>query len=171
MEAEPEQTSVEVESNNTPKLSKTQESIASKGDKSYYYWHNSIPKTVKIDSPPLVKREETPLEIVKEFRKITNYAWTDESDKIKVYVDLAKVGSQTEVVPDLPTENISLEFGATSFDLKLINFKGADFQLKISNLNKEVVPNECSYRCKSKVIITLKKKDDKEKWWDLTSKK
>jgi hypothetical protein len=80
----------------TPKLSKTQESIALKGDKSYYYWHNSIPKTgiicsqstthnfsVKIDSPPLVKREETPLEIVKEFRKITNYAWTDESDKVK----------------------------------------------------------------------------------------
>jgi hypothetical protein len=38
-------------------VSKTQESIETKGDKSYYYWHGTVKNTVPIAPPPLLRTE------------------------------------------------------------------------------------------------------------------
>ena len=76
----------------------------------------------------------------------------------------------------LPKENISCEFTPTSFDLKIIGYKGCDYRLLKDNLDKDINPEKSKIIIKSsKIIIKLGKVKSEygsyESWMDLTSKK
>jgi len=61
-------TILRVEQKENP-LSKTQESIQTFGDKSYYYWHKSIPKTVPIEPPQLIEKKTIIMDLIENIKK------------------------------------------------------------------------------------------------------
>ncbi len=71
----------------------------------------------------------------------------------------------------LAPENVNSLFSQNGFDLTLKNYKGADWQLKMSTLNADIDPEKSSHRIRnSKVILTLHKVDESKTWWDLIAK-
>jgi hypothetical protein len=110
---------------------------------------------------------------------ITNYAFTDEGSKIKIYVNLPGVGNA-------PDENVVLDWGECSLCLTVKNYaapidpvEGDDLICDTSGENEKMDENKGEDRCLSfaqlfgeienasfkkkqdKVILILKKKDDK----------
>mmetsp|Transcript_18519 Transcript_18519/g.25966 ORF Transcript_18519/g.25966 Transcript_18519/m.25966 type:complete len:192 (-) Transcript_18519:1066-1641(-) len=156
---------------NKANLTKTQESIQSKGDKSYYYWHPYVSKTVPIESPPLVAKQVVTPAVEETWTSITNYAWMDDEKLVKVYIDLAKVG-KSEGVAELPKENVTCTFNSKGFELKIKDYKQVNWQLKLSNLKNDIDPeNSVHKQTATKIILNLKKVDDSKTWYDLLEKK
>ncbi len=107
---------------------------------------------------------------------ITNYAFLDEEEKVKVYVNLAGVGDCCS------DDDIKLDFTETSLCLKVVNFispgsgdgdepedkeKREDRSLVFGKLFAEI--ENATFRKKSdKIIITLKKKEVR-KWKKLVA--
>jgi hypothetical protein len=94
------------------------DNIDRKGRNAYYYAHahkSDGPDWDGKEEPQLLKTESTPaagVEPVLVAKQITNYAWGDEDMKVKVYIDLPKIG-------ELPKENITLDWTPTSFTLTI----------------------------------------------------
>lgn len=88
-------------------------------------------------------------------------------------MDLAKLGSEDKegVVASLQNEDVTCEITPSSFDLRIKNYKGSHYRLSISNLKEEVDVEKSSFRIKSKVIVSLAKKDSSKRWYDLVGKK
>merc|ERR1711879_692881 len=96
-----------------------------------------------------------------------DYSWGDEDSKVKIYVEF----------PDgyLKDAKIEAKFEDLNFQI-LLTAEGRETQ-GVTNgahpLANTIVPESCSYRinsAKTRLTITLKKKDDKEPWSNLKKK-
>lgn len=87
-----------------------------------------------------------------------------------VEVDVRLKGVET-----LPPESITCDFGECSFDLKIVGLDGENHRMIKTNLEKDIVPAESSYRVKKNhVIVKLAKVKGEygyESWQDLTGKR
>ena len=101
------------------------------------------------------------------FYEPLRYGFSTEGDNVEVTVlDAVGVGA-------LPRENISVEFGTQSFDLRIHGLGGKNYRLKIPLLEKEINPEASSYTVgKNRVTLRLKKQSSWDYWGDaLASKK
>lgn len=75
--------------------------------------------------------------------------------------------------PDLkahPKEKILSNFKARSFEVKILDYKGKNYKIYIGNLNKDIKPEDSSFRqTNTGLVISLKK--DKDEFWDNLEKK
>jgi len=166
-----EQSNNMVQENSETKASKTktQESIDSKGDKSYYYWHKFVPNTVPINSPTLLSKTviEQPQEPT--YTKVINYSWMDDESLVKVYVEFAKIGDPN-VAATVNKDNITCAFNEQGFDLIIRDYRG-HHQLKISNLKEDIDHATSTFKVlSSKIIVSLKKKEESKSWHELVKK-
>lgn len=70
-----------------------------------------------------------------------------------------------------PKQNIDCEFNDQSLDLRILNFSGKNFRLKIAPLNGLIDPAASKLKVKSN-SITLEMKKAKSKYWtDIKEKK
>merc|ERR1712228_928397 len=100
-----------------------------------------------------------------------DYAWGDDGAKVKIYVDFPEGSlghADTRIEP---------KFEATSFEVLVHHPGGGAEVYGITNgehvLSNEVVPDKCTHRInssKSRLTITLAKKDPKESWSSLKKK-
>ncbi|PRP84591.1 hypothetical protein PROFUN_09264 [Planoprotostelium fungivorum] len=149
-------------------MSYTEASYKSKGDKSYYYWHPNVSKSIpKVGMPELLEKVTITVPTAPTYKQIINYSWLDDGEKIKVYIEYAKVGDSKEEVGEVLAEKINCTFAERGFDLLLSDFKKEHHQLKISNLKEKIDPTKSTHRClKSKIIVTLHKLDKETKTLD-----
>mmetsp|Transcript_96665 Transcript_96665/g.171173 ORF Transcript_96665/g.171173 Transcript_96665/m.171173 type:complete len:210 (+) Transcript_96665:53-682(+) len=101
-----------------------------------------------------------------------DYAWGDEDKKVKVYVEFP------DGILGRPDTKVEADFGSTSFKVLVRGDTGVEAQVMgITNgehpLAHEIVPEQSSYRIssnKTRLTITLKKKDPAEAWTSLKKK-
>lgn len=101
---------------------------------------------------------------------IESMAWDQgeyNSAHVTVYVDLPGVGAVKD--------KVTCEFGKYSFDLVIMGLEGKNYRLVKDNLEKDIVPDESSFKVKAnKVLIKLKKMKGEfsyENWQHLQAKK
>jgi calcyclin binding protein len=95
--------------------------------------------------------------------------------------DQGEYGSQfLTIYVDLPgvieaKDRVKCDFGQWSFDLTVMDFKGKNYRVLKDNLEKDILPESCSFKVKNnKIVIKLAKKKGEfsyENWNALTSKK
>eukprot|EP00746_Dinoflagellata_sp_MGD_P167930 gnl/MRDRNA2_/MRDRNA2_98936_c0_seq1.p1 gnl/MRDRNA2_/MRDRNA2_98936_c0~~gnl/MRDRNA2_/MRDRNA2_98936_c0_seq1.p1 ORF type:complete len:259 (+),score=63.25 gnl/MRDRNA2_/MRDRNA2_98936_c0_seq1:76-852(+) len=105
------------------------------------------------------------------FKEITTFALElGRYNSPTVEVDLRLKG-----VEALPPENITCVFGECSFDLKVVGLDGDNYRMVKTNLEKDIVPAESSWRVKKNhVIVVLQKVKGEhgyDSWSDLTGKR
>eukprot|EP00928_Gymnodinium_smaydae_P020634 TRINITY_DN1797_c0_g1_i1.p1 TRINITY_DN1797_c0_g1~~TRINITY_DN1797_c0_g1_i1.p1 ORF type:complete len:215 (+),score=44.80 TRINITY_DN1797_c0_g1_i1:74-718(+) len=103
---------------------------------------------------PMETAETSPKkEIEKEAIALTEYSWSDDGDKVKVYVTC-------DGLPAGATESlVNASFGAKSIKLEIETVPRRKF--KIDKLHKEISPDDCKVRinaAKGKITVTLVKK-------------
>eukprot|EP00735_Rhodelphis_limneticus_P003070 TRINITY_DN14289_c0_g1::TRINITY_DN14289_c0_g1_i1::g.13670::m.13670 TRINITY_DN14289_c0_g1::TRINITY_DN14289_c0_g1_i1::g.13670 ORF type:complete len:175 (-),score=38.27,CS/PF04969.11/2.3e+03,CS/PF04969.11/1.9e-07 TRINITY_DN14289_c0_g1_i1:43-567(-) len=145
-------------------------SLESKGQHSYYYWHRAPSLTtdrVEVTAPKLlaVEQRETTATVIT--KSIDKYAWMDDDNKIKIYVELDPLS----ITGDLKEEQISTTFDAKRVEMKIMADEKTQWRLVLDRLNEDIVAEESNARQrKNKIIITLKKKEDR-KWFKLREDK
>jgi hypothetical protein len=84
-------------------------------------------------------------------------------------VEFAKIGD-SNVTAEMNKDNVECTFGEQGFELKIHNYRG-NHHLKISNLHEAIDPETCVHKVlSSKILITLKKKDESKSWHQLVKK-
>lgn len=90
-------------------------------------------------------------------------------DKPHVTVDIRLKGIEA-----LPSENVICDFTQSSFDLKVVGLDGQNYRFLKTNLDKDVVPADCSVKVKKNhVIVSLQKVKGEygfDSWTDLCAK-
>jgi CS domain len=148
-----------------------QESIKTRGDKSYYYAHAprnvddpSLAKVLEGEGivtggdPKLLVKDVPRQEPVRRVTNIKNYAWHDDDDKVVISVPF-----------DDTQDKIKISFGTDDLELIYEVSELETRKLIIKSLNKNIVPDSCSYKIrKGKLNITLVKEDTDQTWYQLT---
>lgn len=160
--------------------SKLRNSIETYGSNSYYYAHSKskdfvIPDGAKVVEGPGIITGGTPvkLDVPAEAqpalvcRRIEKYAWSDDGDKVRIYVDDPNI---LPLISDSP-ENVSCSFDSQSVCLEVKQSSSVWFKLIVEELSEEIHAIESSFKVSlaKRVTITLKKKEDK-KWYSLKKK-
>ena len=84
---------------------------------------------------------------------ITDYAYSDEDKKLKIYIKLDNVGA-------LEDSDIDLQFTRTSFTLTVMNYEGGNQKLAFARLFDEI--ENCVVKKKpNKLILVLTKVEEK----------
>lgn len=104
------------------------------------------------------------------FVPIETFSWDQggyNSPTVTIFVELDGVGAVKE--------SVNVNFTKTSFDLTVQGLNGRNYRLVKDNLEKDVVPEQCSFTVKkNKVVIKLQKVKGEysyEHWTQLTGKK
>eukprot|EP00927_Polykrikos_kofoidii_P018334 TRINITY_DN1848_c0_g1_i1.p1 TRINITY_DN1848_c0_g1~~TRINITY_DN1848_c0_g1_i1.p1 ORF type:complete len:240 (-),score=61.69 TRINITY_DN1848_c0_g1_i1:47-700(-) len=172
--------------------SKFAASIETKGENSYYFAHarpkedlsqakritgDGSRQLADLDHGPaaletaddwLVESSKASAEIEKiNWRE--DYAWGDDTGKVKVYVEFAE-GSLKD-----PSVRITSKFEARNFEVVVFGLPGGPQGVRNGSheLQNEIVPGKCSYRVnsgKNKISITLAKLQESESWGSLKKK-
>jgi hypothetical protein len=160
--------------------SKLRQSIETFGSNSYYYAHSKsrefvVPEGAKVVEGPGIITGGAPVKIgegevqdrTRFKRRIEKYAWADEGDKVRIYVDDANI---LPLIAD-STEAVSCNFDFKSMSLEVTQNDFVYFALDIPEFPEEIDPSESSYRVSlgKRVTVTLRKKEDK-KWYELKKK-
>ncbi|CAD8070212.1 unnamed protein product [Paramecium sonneborni] len=128
------------------------------------YLENSI----KILTPQKVEQPQQPQQQQKDqeillYQGITKYAWDQEGNKVKVFLNLEGIGQ-------LPKENITTQFTSNSVDVKIKGFKGLNQRFSIKKTFDELKDKECSIKVtNNSIVLNLIKKDQKN-WEQLNYK-
>ncbi|CAD8158713.1 unnamed protein product [Paramecium pentaurelia] len=123
------------------------------------YLENSI----KILTPQKVEQPQQQQQQQKEqdnlqYQGITKYAWDQEGNKVKVFLNLEGIGQ-------LPKENINSQFTSNSVDVKVKGYKGLNHRFSIKKTFDELKDKDCSIKVtNNSIVINLIKKDQKN--WD-----
>ncbi len=147
--------------------SKLRESIKQYGSNSYYYAH-SRPMDVPADAivrggdgvvtggqPVLLACEAKPVEKPK--RKVTAFAWCDDNEKVKIYLEDAAFLT--------PGAVLQHEFTESS-----VRFETADALFHVENLEDAIDVNGSTFRTTDKrITISLKKTKPNKTWYSLKS--
>merc|ERR1712146_138977 len=92
----------------------------------------------------------------------TNYSFSDEGEKVKVYVSFPdNVGSALD-----DKDNLSVEFQFQSFDLKL-RAAPSSFRCRIDPLFGSIEAEQCKHRISAgskRVTLTLVKRHTNRRW-------
>ena len=99
------------------------------------------------------------------FVTIDKYGWDQEGNKVKIYLmsGLDKIGSHDK-------NNIQVDFDSNSVDLKIRDFKGQNWRLRLEPLCKDIDVAECKMQIKSNSITLTLKKHENKHWSDLIRK-
>lgn len=93
--------------------------------------------------------------------KITNYAW-DQSDKfVKLYVTLPGVH-------ELPAESVKSAFGTRRLELEVNGLAGRNYQLLITTLLNDIVPDSSYHKVKTDMVAVFLRKTSADKWSDIS---
>uniref|UniRef100_F1L4X7 Calcyclin-binding protein n=1 Tax=Ascaris suum TaxID=6253 RepID=F1L4X7_ASCSU len=128
---------------------KEQELAVPNGDADAAVVHETVmPSTVSATPLPTVK--------------ITNYAW-DQSDKfVKIYITMPDVQS-------VASEQISIEFTESSFEMNAHNVSSNNYSLIMKGLLNAIDPTKSYFKQKTdSLLILLKKSKESEHWKYLT---
>lgn len=118
------------------KVSALQSNIKTKGTNSYYYAHKKR-EDVEIHewdgnaAPRLLKTQSLTSQSAEVTDAITNYAWADGKRSVSVYLKLPDIGAHKE-------EDTHVDWTATSFTVKIRNYKGKTRLLVMSKLYDEI---------------------------------
>ena len=84
---------------------------------------------------------------------------------MKVYLlNLNEIGSHSK-------DDIQVDFESNSLDLKIRNYNGKNYRLRLDPLHKDIDVAECKMQIKSNSItISLKKHDTLKHWTDIVAK-
>lgn len=155
-----------------------QDNLDRKGKNAYYFAHAhkaTGPKWDGKEQPKLLKRESTGGASVAsssfDYSKstITTYAFLDDGPKVKLYVNLDKVGEKCQ------EEDIVLDFGERSLSLVVRNYSNngntemGEETLRFARLAGNIVT--ATFRLKpNRIIITLEKVDKDTTWHTINDK-
>merc|ERR1711907_707224 len=113
--------------------SELRQSVAKKGSNSYYYAH-AAPNNGEETTPTLISRMASG-EDVRLVKPIEKYAFLDDGQKVKIYIELEGIGERKE--------GVNCVFDFTEFDLTVSDYQGHDWRLLIEDLQCPVVPEKC----------------------------
>jgi calcyclin binding protein len=103
-----------------------------------------------------------------EFHAISSYGWSQDNDNVDVDI----LDDHLQGIGSLPKEQVECQFTTTSFDLKIHNHKGRNLRLRVTNLDKDIVPEKCrTVVKKNRITLVLKKKGQWDHWNTLVGKK
>lgn len=127
-------------------------------------------KPVPVPVPSVQPTSSKPLLYGGVYIPIENFSWDQgsyNSPTVTVYVEIPNVGSVKD--------NVQVEFGKCSFDLKVHGCDGRNYRLIKDNLDKDIVPEQSKFIVKKdKVVIKLQKVKGEysyDSWTSLTAKK
>jgi len=167
--------------------SKVAESIASKGENSYYYAHGrpkddltsaqriegdgTVPVLASDGMKKLGEGSQAPLAPEKKVRWREDYSWGDDGPKAKVYVEFP------EGALGRPEVKVDAKFEELSFEV-LVSGAGTDGEVVgVTNgahaLSGKILPEKCSWRIssnRSRLTITLVKAEPEEGAWGTLKK-
>jgi len=136
------------------------DNIDRKGRNAYYYAHahkadgpvwdgKEEPKLLKTESSS-VDATASPIFIAV---PITNYAWSDEDTKVKIYIDLPDIG-------ELDKEKFVMDWKEDSFSFTVMDYKEKNHRLTYSKLFAEIESGVFKVK-PQKIIVTLKKMEER----------
>lgn len=160
-------------------------------DFSYYYAHQ--PESTKGFPPEAKVREEDPLtradgcgpkaldeqkEVVMDnVRWLSTMSFSDDGKVVKVYIDFPEEIKDAKITCEFERFGVELIARLPSGRLYGVRVKDAEgWVLEHERKNgwaHEIVPENCKHRVSSsspKITLTLAKKDEKEKWYELRKK-
>ena len=96
------------------------------------------------------------------FVSLAKYSYYESGKKwVKVLLDFKDIKNH-------PADKVTVEFKPRSFTVRVLEFKGQNYQFQVPKTQCAVVPEECSHTIKSDSIqITLRKAKDDDNWWSL----
>ncbi|XP_063972253.1 calcyclin-binding protein [Diachasmimorpha longicaudata] len=89
--------------------------------------------------------------------KLTNYAWDDSDNFMKLYITLKNVHT-------LPAENITCDFEETSMHLRVNGLDKKNYHLPISNLCEAINPDKSYTKTKTDMIVVFLAKRTAKRW-------
>lgn len=162
------------EINTKENVSALEHNIKSKGEFSYYYAHGRKfenkeqeqgktiqgPGIITGGDPVLLEKSTKPVEIIKESKKFTKYAFYDDDKFVKIQIEIP-----AEIKEKVTDECINISFQEKSFDLKVDVPNSDPYLMSIKKLYQKIVPEESKAKIfKGKVVISLRKKNEDEEW-------
>ncbi|CAK77766.1 unnamed protein product (macronuclear) [Paramecium tetraurelia] len=97
------------------------------------------------------------------YQGITKYAWDQEGNKVKVFLNLEGIGQ-------FPKENITSFFAPNSVDVKIKGYKGLNHRFSIKKTFDELKNKECSIKVTNNSIVVNLVKKDPQNWDQLNYK-
>jgi hypothetical protein len=129
------------------------------------FCHLDVTVDTKKHVKPLEVRDKKALtQIVTDDKYVTlaKYSYYESGSKwVKVLLDFKQIKSH-------PADKITCDFKPRSFTMRIMDFKGQNYQFQVPKLQCYIKPEECSWSLKSdNVQITLRKAKDDDNWWSL----
>jgi len=171
MEQSPE---TKVDTNLNANMSALEHNIKAKGEFSYYYAHGRKfenkdqeqgkiiegPGIITGGDPVLLEKSTKPVEVLKEPKKFTKYAFYDDDKYVKIQIEIP-----AEIKELINDDCINVNFQERSFDLKVDVPNLDPYLMSIKKLFQKINPEESKAKIfKGKVIISLKKKNEDQEW-------
>jgi len=116
-------------------------------------------KNLPIPTP--LKTEQ--IESSRDYNQINKYAWEQDNNYIKIYMDLDGIG-------EVPKENVEVKFGVNSFEMKAHGVGGKNWRFSLSDLAKKIDGNNSTMKLRPKRVIFSLKKADSGNWDSLQYK-
>jgi hypothetical protein len=133
-----------------------------------------------VDGVNIVKKHVKPIEVKKpaatsaaakapvtlasddKFVSLAKYSYYESGKKwVKVLLDFKDIKNH-------PADKVTVEFKPRSFTVRVMEFKGQNYQFQVPKTQCAIVPEECSHTIKSDTIqISLRKAKDDDNWWSL----
>jgi hypothetical protein len=101
------------------------------------------------------------------YAAIESWGWEQNKEFVEVLCLSGLTG-----VGALPKEAITCDFHADSFDLKVHGLAGKNLRLRITNLEKDIVPARSRVEVrKNRIVLHLRKAGEWDHWMELVSKR
>jgi hypothetical protein len=99
------------------------------------------------------------------FKTVTKFSFYESGKWVKVLLDFPDI----KVVPK---ENVTSEFNKRSFSVKVLDYKGANYQFTVPKTHCPILPEASYVSFKTNNIqINLRKAKDDDNWWSLFKQK
>ena len=136
-----------------------EDNIEQKGRNAYYYAHSHKadgPVWDKKPEPRLLKKVEPAggSESAVAAYPITDYSYSDEDSKVKLYVSMEGAG-------ELSDDSIDLQFTRTSFSLTVLGYQGSNRKLSFPKLFADI-ENAVVKKKSNKLIVVVTKAEEKD---------
>ncbi|KAL7287886.1 hypothetical protein TKK_0017949 [Trichogramma kaykai] len=94
--------------------------------------------------------------------KLTNYAWDQSKESVKIYVTL-------KGVKNVANDSVSCHFTERSMNLQVNNLDLKNYYLHINNLCEDIDPSKSSFKIKTDMVVVTMIKKNKKDWAAVTS--
>eukprot|EP00930_Biecheleria_cincta_P059303 TRINITY_DN4504_c1_g1_i1.p1 TRINITY_DN4504_c1_g1~~TRINITY_DN4504_c1_g1_i1.p1 ORF type:complete len:214 (+),score=46.76 TRINITY_DN4504_c1_g1_i1:77-718(+) len=114
---------------------------------------SSVEQSAVLPTNPDETTASSPKEIAQDAIPLKEYSWSDEGDKVKIYVECSGLPAEaTESLVNTTFESKSLRLDVETAPCR---------RFKIAKLSREIIPEDCKVRlnaAKGRITMTLKKK-------------